>query len=251
MKKTMVVSPDQMPDWLEKVAKLFKEIFQQLWRGLLEPGKGLTLEQVQMFVEHRNPFVKVVAWIIDVYENIRRDWEKFYKDNLNLTTDFSGVRIPKCPGPGWRLIIVAHGLMPELVFQISMEIFGKAWKYYDASLDDVITRNERSNKDGAYAIWVRDGQEADEVHKNKSANQVASEKLTTETCLERLIHGLKYFRETRKHLDAKTITLCSGSRYYDGYVPNVGWDDIYDRLDVRRYDPDYADDYLRAREVVS
>lgn len=249
MKKKMVVGQDFTPDWVKKIGTMLAEIFRQLHLRLKEPGKGLSLEQLQLFIEHRNPFAKVATKLVDVYEHIRRDWEKFYKDNFNLTVDFSGVRIPKCPGIGWRLLIIAQGLGPERVYQVSKQVFGKAWKYYDQPLDEVVTKNERSNQDSSYAIWVRDGQEADEIHKNKSANQVASEKLSTETCLERLIHGLKFFRETGKHLDVKTITLCSGSRYDDGRVPYVSWGGVRDGLRVGWYNPDDAIDILRAREV--
>ena len=250
-KKNMVVGQDLTPDWVKKIGTMLAEIFHQLHLGLKEPGKGLSLEQVQAFIEHRDPFAKVTTRIVDAYEHIRRDWEKFYKDNFNLTVDFSGVRIPKCPGIGWRLLIIAQGLGPERVYQISKQVFGKAWKYYGASLDDVVTKNERFNQDSSYAIWVKDGQEADEVHKNKSAIQVEKEKLFTETCLERLIHGLKFFRETGKHLDVKIITLCSGSRYDRGDVPGVGWNGFGGKLSVRWDDSDSADYDLRAREVVS
>jgi hypothetical protein len=247
MKKRVVVGRDLTPDWIEKVGKMLAEIFRQMCLWFKEPGKGLSIEQLQLFIEHHNPFDKVA----DTYENIRRDWEKFYENNFDLKADFSNISIPKCPGSGWRLLIIAQGIGPEMAFQLSKKIFGRAWKYYDQFLDTVVTKNERSNKDGSYAIWVRDSQEADEVHKNKSANQVESEKLLTETCLERLIHGLKYFKETNKHLDIKTITLCSGSRYYDGSVPYVVWDVIDDELDVYYCGPGSADSSLRAREVVS
>ena len=196
-----------------------------------------------------NLFPKAMRQIVDVYESIRRDWEKFYENNFNLKVDFSALRIPKCPGSGWRLLFIAQGIGSEQAFQISKQVLRKAWKYYDASLDVVIVKNERSNKDGAYAIWVRDGQEAEEIHKNKSANQIEAEKLLTETGLERLVHGLKYFRETGKQLDVKTVTLCSGSRGCDGGVPSVGWHDIYDELSVDDCSPDGANDCLRAREV--
>jgi hypothetical protein len=250
MFKKMVVAPDQMPGMFERLGKAMAEICKQVLRGLREPGKGLSLDQLQLFIEHRNPFTKTTTLIVDAYESIRRDWEKFYKDDFNLKVDFSGVRFPKCLS-GWRFIIVAQGISSERVFQLSKQIFGKAWKYYDRSLDEVIVKNERSNKDGAYVICVRDGQEADEIHKNKSANQVEVEKLLTETTLERLIHGLKYFRETRKQLDVETITLCSGSRCDDGSVPVVGWSSIGGELSVHWCSPGFADGNLRAREVVS
>jgi len=250
-KKSMVVGQDLTPDWVKKIGTKLAEIFRQLSLGLKEPGKGLSLEQVQAFIEHRNPFVKVTTRIVDAYEHIRRDWEKFYKDNFSLSVDFSGVRIPNCPGIGWRLLFIIQGLGPELVYQVSRQAFGKAWKYHNQSLDVVVTENERSNKDGSYAIWVRDGQEADAIHKNKPAEQVERERFSTETCLERLIHGLKFYRETGKHLDVETVTLCSGSRYSDGGVPDVGWNGFRGGLGVGWCSPGAAVGVLRPREVVS
>ena len=218
---------------------MLADLFHKIQHGII------TVQELARFLKRENPFET------PSYRKFVLDWEKFYKDNFNLTVDFSGVRIPKCPGIGWRLLIIAQGLSPERVYQISKQVFGKAWKYYGASLDDVVTKNERFNQDSSYAIWVKDGQEADEVHKNKSAIQVEKEKLFTETCLERLIHGLKFFRETGKHLDVKTITLCSGSRYDRGGVPRVYWVGFGGGLSVYWCSSGDASDDLRAREVVS
>lgn len=43
----------------------------------------------------------------------------------------------------------------------------------------------------------------------------------------------------------------TGSRYSDGNVPNVNWDENYGKLHVNRYNPDNANDNLRARVEVS
>ncbi|PIW76290.1 MAG: hypothetical protein CO001_02125 [Candidatus Portnoybacteria bacterium CG_4_8_14_3_um_filter_40_10] len=59
MEKTMVNGLDQTPDaaeWFEKYKGITKQIDEQLLRGLKESGKGLTLGQLQLVVEHRNPF---------------------------------------------------------------------------------------------------------------------------------------------------------------------------------------------------
>jgi hypothetical protein len=41
----------------------------------------------------------------------------------------------------------------------------------------------------------------------------------------------------------------TGSRYSDGNVPNVNWND--DKMNVNRYNPGNANDNLRSREEVS
>lgn len=62
MGKEMVKGLDQMSDvagWFEKYKGITKQIDEQLLRGLQESGKGLTLEQLQLVVEHQNPFYVV------------------------------------------------------------------------------------------------------------------------------------------------------------------------------------------------
>ncbi len=59
MREKIVVSPDLTPDWrswLDKKRNIFDELDRQLIRGLETPGSGLTLDQLQLAVEHRNPF---------------------------------------------------------------------------------------------------------------------------------------------------------------------------------------------------
>lgn len=246
MKNKTVVGPELSPDWVKKIGTMLAEVFRQLCLGLQGSRQGLTLEQVQLFIEHRNPFAKVA----DGFAELKAEWRAFYKECLNMDVDFSMLTIPKCPGSGWRLLIIAQGVLPEQVFQ-AMKNFFRVWKCTDKSLDDLVIYNERDSRNGAYAIWVRDNREADEAHKNKSANQVKAEKLSTETLAEREIHELKYFRETGKHLDINNVTLCSGSRYDDGDVPSVDWSRGSDGFSVSWYNPDDSDDDLRAREVVS
>ena len=180
-----------------------------------------------------------------------KQWEYFYHKYFGLTVDLLGVKIPHRTGEQTkeftRLIIVAGGLTLNQVYSACQKQF-TCYKYAD-NLDQAVPTNDRDPKTGAYAIWVRDTVEADEVHQNKSADMVAKEKLATETLLERMIHELKYFAETGKHLDVSNVTLCSGSRDSDGDVPaaywlggkfRVGWDGTGDR-----------NAGLRSREVVS
>jgi hypothetical protein len=46
----------QMRDWCEKRDRMLVEIGSQLELGLTDPDKGLNLDQLTAFVEHRNPF---------------------------------------------------------------------------------------------------------------------------------------------------------------------------------------------------
>jgi len=73
-------------------------------------------------------------------------------------------------------------------------------------------------------------------------------KVLTETLFERIIHELKFFQETGKHLDIDNITLCAGSRERDGHVPHVAWRG--DAFDVFWCRPGFARGFLRARQVI-
>lgn len=93
--------------------------------------------------------------------------------------------------------------------------------------------------------------EADEEHRNKSANDLEKEGVKGCTLRERLFMELEYFEETGGHLDIDNITLCSGSRSSGGGVPGVGWDADSRRVCVGWSDPVYRDSGLRTRAAVS
>ena len=112
-------------------------------------------------------------------------------------------------------------------------------------------KEERDPRKGAYAIWIRDMVEADENLKNISADSIKARGLTTETLTERLLQELVCWHETKKRLDVQNITLCSGSRYRDGYVPLVYWSRHYGKVNVSYYFSGYSYGSLRSRQVVS
>jgi hypothetical protein len=92
--------------------------------------------------------------------------------------------------------------------------------------------------------------EADEAYKNKSAQDLEKEGGKFITLRERLLMELDYFKETGNHLDIENWTLCAGSRYADGSVPDVRWCS-YDRgLYVHWCSVDNRYPSLRARAAV-
>ena len=224
--------------------------------GVLAIPTGLSFEVADdalsrktEFIEHVRAFFPNPADLADP----RKVWENFYWKYFSLTVDLSGVKIPeRTPEQAkefTRLIIVAQGLSNNQAYNACFGAFnGKCYKYTD-DLDKGVPANERDPKGGSYAIWVRDTVEADEVHKNKSANMIVAAKLKTETLLERMLHELKYFAETGKHLDMNNVTLCSGSRDSDGSVPDAIWSDGGFQVDWG--DSDDQDKSFRSREVVS
>lgn len=192
--------------------------------------------------------VSIFSVVLDV-SAILADWQSFYKNCFSWELDFSSVRIPERRTGFDRLIVVAKGLTPNLVYEVCDKQFS-CWRYYD-DLNSAIIHNDREPTEH-YAVWVRDRVEADEEFKNFSAKQLQKKSIKGITLLERMVFGLKYWIETNKHLDIDNITLCAGSRYQDGSVPYVFW---YGRhgggVLVGYYDPDSSSDDLRTREVVS
>lgn len=174
------------------------------------------------------------------------DWQSFYKKFFDVGVDLSAVRVPKDLD---RTLMFPKGISINLVVKAHIDRNITFWKYTESDLESVMRESERGLTKAAYAIRVRNCQEADKDLKNLSAEMIAAQNIDTESLLERLIHGLKYFDETGKHLDVENITLCARSRYSVGFVPDVrrnsGGDVFVYGCSVRRSLPD-----LRARRAV-
>ena len=118
----------------------------------------------------------------------------------------------------------------------------------DFHCDDIST-NDRSPDTKSYALWVRDVVEADKNLAILSARDLTRRQVSGITFLERLLLEVTYFTETQQHLDVDvTATLCTGSRYPDGFVPTVRWDRT--RLTTFWCHSDQAMPHVRAREVL-
>lgn len=230
-----MVTPGQIKDIISAVVQAIPADMSfdaaQYWVG----------KKTKLGDEIRKIFVKFNSWVGFIAE-----WQNLYRD-VGIETDFSNLRIPERPQSFDRLIIVAQGMMPQRPYDKCAELF-PCWKWTDENLDKIVT-SDRSAKNGAYAIWVRDRVEADEELKNLSANDLKNQGISGITLEERLTYELKFFKETGRHLDLNNITLCTGSRYSDGYVPHVHW---YDgKLHVHWDYPDHAYGPLRSRQAVS
>lgn len=199
-------------------------------------NKGKLTAQVRKIFSAANPYAELIA-----------DWLIFYSDVFGVGADFSSLAIPAKRADFDRLLILAQGLTPQRLYDKCEELF-PCWKWTDKNLDKIVT-SDRSAKDSAYAIWVRDRVEADEELKNLSANDLKCQKISGITLEERLVYELKFFKETGKHLDIQNITLCAGSRCGAGCVSGVDWGD--GNLGVIWYGSVNASDELRSRQAVS
>lgn len=227
MSKTQVVG--EMSEW----SGMLMDLFRQIHDG------SKTKQMLQAFLEHRNPFA---------ITNIKEEWQEFYRKYFRITVDFSDVLIPDDPGGFERVIFIPKGLTFTTVIKALRKKFDIY--LYIKNLDKDVTENVRTT-DESYAIRVRRRQETDEEWKNVSANQLKQQDINCVTLLERLVDELKWFDETGEHMDIDNWTLCTGSCYSDGRVPDVRWDSDYRKLSVNWCNPDYASEALRARQAVS
>ncbi|KKQ62365.1 MAG: hypothetical protein US82_C0013G0035 [Parcubacteria group bacterium GW2011_GWC1_38_22] len=235
---------------MEKILGLPSDVL-ALLLDLIEKLAGE--KKVMWFRELKKFLRKEVCWgqvaqgKMPIFPPTMKEWQDFYKKHFGMDCDFSQVRIPEKPEGNWRLLIIADVLLEQLYAKCK-QLF-PCWRWTDENLDKKVSWNQRDAKNGAYAIWVRDVQESDEELRNISANDIKTKGITTETFAERLIHELKFFEETGKHLDESNVTLCAGSRCNDGDVPSVTWSG--DKLGVGWQNADNHHGYLRSRETVS
>jgi len=226
-----------------------KEIISALVESI---PSNLSFEVAEQIVGSKGGLSKKVksiftSMIANSYADVLLDWEHFYFKYFQRACDFSLLIVPPCPSEKWRLLVIVD-LTIEQLYAKCKELF-PCWRWTDEDFDKIVIQNERDAKDGTYAIWVKSDVEADENLKNLSANDIKEKSITTETLAERLIHELKFFAETGKHLDVNNVTLCADSRYSGGGVSGVYWNDS--NMSVTRYDPDFQHDYLRSRQAVS
>jgi hypothetical protein len=227
----------QVAKLIARIAENLPEMDKEVMQGWIENPRALQkiLSGLCLLVNGSNGSVQQQL----------QEWDSFYKKHFGFTP--GDVVVPSHQEGFDRLIEVAGGLTQNQVYDACAKQF-KCWRYID-DLNSGVTTNDRDPKNGAYAIWVRDRQEADEENKNLSADQLEVQQVKGITLLERMLYELKYHDETGKHLDIRNWTLCSGSRFSDGRVPFASWFD--DKFVVGWYRPHFRDVRLRTRSVVS
>ena len=174
------------------------------------------------------------------------NWQVFFQKYFDMELDLSNLKIPPKQEGFDRLIIVPEGITPNRIYEACAKSFS-CWKRIK-DLNQAVSQNDREPTE-TYAIWVRDRREADEENKGIFPIQAKEKKIPGITLNERLIFELKYWDETKEHLDVENLTICSGSRYSDGLVPLVPY---YDgKVHVSWCLPQHASSHWRVRTVVS
>jgi len=175
-------------------------------------------------------------------------WVDFYRRIFGKEVDLANLHVPAKPEYECWPILMVPGISNNDAFDACKKQFGKAWRCADDlnTVRDIVVRPAT-----AYVVWVKKNVEADPDLANVSAEKIVECGLNTLTLRERLVLELKYFDETKQHLDIKNWTLCTGSRYADGFIPDVDWDGSDAKLDVCWCHVGDADPSLRARAAVS
>lgn len=213
----------------------------------------LTFNEANLIIKRKKELIQgveeVFSKVINVSE-ILEAWVDFYGQEFGIELCLRDVRIPEHQkGFDW-LLIMAQGLIIQQVYDKSSQHFD-CYKYTGKNLDEVVAHNDRDPKNGPYAIWIRNREEADEELKNLSADDLKKKNIPGITLLERQLLELKYFKETGKHLDIQNWTLCSGSRYTNGNVPIVSWHSNNSKTYVCFYPPIPGRHFLRSRQVIA
>ena len=213
------MDPDTMQNWIERPKDL-----QRFLAGLAPPNKGnkLTWEQA----------------LQKAYDllGLKKEYEVFRKEH------------PYSDKEGHWVIDMLKGLTCKKVID-ALRKQGVRVKASD-TLDQDVTENQRDPSKGSYAVAFKATVEADEENKNQSANDRKKQECQDITLLERLFLELVYFLINGEHLDIKSYTLCSGSRYRDGYVPFVNFYADSRAVYVDWYHPDNRHGNIRTRSVV-
>ena len=222
---------------MSELSGLLKDFFRQIDDG------SLSLFNLREMLNHRNPF----DYLVDinwrkVYEflGMTAEYDEFAKTQADFNADKSLWTIPVVKGVTCNKVVEA------------LKSRDVAFYLYANDLDKAVTENDRDpNRDGSYAIGFARKVEADEENKNLSADQLKEQNHKGITLLERLLLELGYFMATGQHLDARNITLCSGSRYSDGNVPYGHWNSGNRKVYVYWSNPVNRNVILRSRSAVS
>ena len=194
------------------------------------------------------------------FEKTRLNVEAFLDDQAKYLREVFNVGFPshkklKLPkvrqGFGWGVVRVRSLSAQRMLDVLKPRFDGKLWQGYsnvDKALDPA--KEARTTDKGAYGVWCRARREADDEHKNKSANDLVSLGINGMTEPERIQLEGWFHWKTGGHLDLQNVTLSIGSRCLGGDVPSSYWHSG-NGFDVYRFSAGDLGSGIRAREVVS
>ena len=246
-----------------------KDLFRQICDG------SITLDHFQGFLEHRNPFSENIKketiaqaeapTILVANELPDLDWQKAYQALTVTPQEYQAgigkLDLPNLPG-FWVLpmlpILRKEGkqevrLLTCNRIKQALQAAGSGFWSVKTDMDGNLDPEKEARcpyRDGAYARKFARSIEAEEVRNNCAVNDL-EESFEGIGLLERLFLELAYFLTTGKHLDIEHWTISSGSRWLDGYVPDVYWSGSHSKVRVDWHNPSDRNDQLRLRSADS
>ncbi|MEI6529245.1 MAG: hypothetical protein WCN88_02450 [Candidatus Falkowbacteria bacterium] len=182
------------------------------------------------------------------YKSRVEEWERFYKKYFDIEVNLSKIKVQRPWKEFSRLVIIVPKIPLFRIISVMEKRFSVIIDPSDHSVDATI--NQREGNSVPYAIWVHDGEEPEVDHRGHSAAWMSNCPKESETLVERLIHGLKYWDEHKKHMDITMLTLCSGSQSVLGLVPCVSCLQGY-IIQISWVKPSYSHAKVGPREVIS
>ncbi len=206
-------TPEELVRMYETLDGQCPEIRRQFREG------ALNTRHVQALVEHRPAFAETLDSQI-VF------WAGLYAVvfEMDAKADLIKLNWPD-PDPGYWDVPMVKGLT-ETKAQKALARWNRfpVSGYYD-DLDSalVMKDNARHPSRGTYGVRFRAFKEADDDQKNISATKHAELGTKGIIVLERQVLEPMFFTKYAGHLDEKTVTLCVGSRFSGGDVPDARW----------------------------
>jgi hypothetical protein len=229
------------------------DIIATLIQGL---PKELTFKDAQSIIENKGEFLQEIRRGFEPFVKTKtvqywlNEWTVFYRYVFSFECDFSSLRAPvSCKGFGW-LLVADERLSTDAVAKKCAERFPFMTWPAD-QIGEVIGHDDRSEKDGTYAIWLRDAREAEETHMNKAPAEIYAKGIKGTTLRERLLLELWHHWQYNKFLDTEPYvgTLCTGTIRKNGYIPDVQL--LNGEVLVGQTDPRAGRNCARCREIIA
>jgi hypothetical protein len=182
---------------------------------------------------------------VSKYYKLIKEWEDFYLKYFNVSIDLKNINIPESPRQEKRLLVIVPAISVDRVikaqqkyFKVRMAVSGPP-----AKLKNIHAHH------GPYGIWVADSRETFLKLRNRSANWAIETNFEGVTLQERLLHDFKYWDESGYHLDIECMTLCAGSRFANGLVPFVNYEEKENEVLISQNGEDAAYPIFGHRQI--
>lgn len=148
-------------------------------------------------------------------KDIKQIWTKIYREYFGLDKDFSSLELPDDYDSEKHFGVIVSGITMNEILE------GMEKKFQVDPYVRDLNKEVRGRMEKNYFIFFKKNIEADEdliflpafVLKNMRHNGI--------TLRERMLLEILSLETVGEFLDRERVTLCSGSRYYNGLVPTM------------------------------